>query len=640
MHYTINGGCVAYGANVIIDDIHFEIKNNEHISIVGRNGCGKTTFLKLINGELPLESVSSEQKISLSKSENLIVGYLKQISFDDYTISMQDEVKKAFKHIFELEAQMADLQKILENSQDKTLIQKYSDLEQEYEFLGGYYYKKEFETVLKKFGFTQEDKLKKLSEFSGGQCTKIAFVKLLLSKPDILLLDEPTNHLDMTTVQWLEEYLKTYPRAIITVSHDQMFLDKITDIVYEIEHKKMKRYVGNYSKFKLLKKAAYEKQLKDYALQQKKIKQLETTVEKFRYKATKASMAQSKLKQIERIDIIKPPDKADTKSFFSNIKPVLESGNDVLEVKDLKIGYDTVLSTVNLSLKKHQKLGIIGDNGLGKSTFLKTITKKIKPLGGAFYFGANVKIGYFDQQLALYQSNQTVFDNYSDEFPYLNQTEIRNDLAAFVFRGDDVFKTINMLSGGEKGRLALCKLLKKRPNVLILDEPTNHMDILGKESLENILKNFDGTIICVSHDRYFVQEVCDCLLVFDKDCVTYYPYGYKDYQQKKLLAPTIIPDTAKKSTASAKEKKTHQNPLKKARQLTSKIKKLEAEILILEENSDNLKNQLSLPENISDYQKLTDIQNMIKENEAKLDNSLAVWESLNDELEIINKNLG
>ena len=522
---------MVFGDNVILHDIQFEIRGTEKIAVVGRNGCGKTTLLKLINGEVDLYLEDGEEG-SISMTGKPQIGYLKQIAFEDPDITLEKEIRKVFAPMLAMKKEVEEAAKALETDHSEEKVKAYTNLEEKFRDLGGYYFEKEYEVLIRKFGFSEEERKKPLRDFSGGQQTKIAFIKLLLSKPDILLLDEPTNHLDITTIEWLEGYLKSYPKAVVVVSHDRMFLDNIVDVVYEIEYGTAKRYPGNYSTFMVRKKENYEKQLKDHLAQQKEIARLQRMVDRFKGKPTKVSMARSKQKAIEHMEIIEAPDRYNNKTFKASFQPTVETGNDVLSVSNLEIGYEAPLSTVTFELKKGEKLGILGGNGLGKSTFLKTIVDKIPALSGEYKYGVNVQVGYFDQQMAMYQSNKTVLEDYWDEFPNLTETEVRNALGAFLFTGEDVFKNINMLSGGEKVRLALCKILKRKPNVLILDEPTNHMDIIGKETLENMLKEFKGTLIFVSHDRYFVKQVATQLLVFDNGTTELFRFGYEEYQDK------------------------------------------------------------------------------------------------------------
>ena len=516
MNYRIVNGAVSYGAETILEEINIEIKEKEKIAIIGRNGAGKSTLLKaIINNDL-LTQGTGEEKFNIYKEGNPVIGYLKQMEFEDDQITMIDEILKVYKPITNLERKIEQIVEKMQTDKSEELAKEYSKAMDRYEFLDGYTYKKEYETAINKFGFSSEDKLKKISEFSGGQRTKIAFIKLLLSKPDILLLDEPTNHLDIDAIEWLEQYLKNYSKSVVIVSHDRMFLNKIVNKVYEIEYGVTTAYSGNYTFFEEQKKINYEKQLKDYEYQQKEIKRLNDIVTRFKYKPTKAKMAMSKLKQIERMVKIEAPNKYDLTTFKTNFIIEKQSGKDVLFAKDLEIGYDKTLQKISLNVYRGQKIGIIGENGIGKSTLLKTLVGIIPKISGEFEFGHNVQIGYFDQQMALLDSEKTVLEDFSEEFPNLTTTELRNSLAAFMFYGEDVFKKISMLSGGEKVRLQLCKILKKGPNLLILDEPTNHMDIIGKESLELLLKEYTGTIIFVSHDRFFVNKIADTLLIFTK----------------------------------------------------------------------------------------------------------------------------
>ena len=628
MNITITNGAIEFGAESIIEEINFEINNKDKIAVVGRNGAGKSTLLRsIINNEMLTEGIG-EEKFNIKKEGSPVIGYLKQIEFEDDSISMIDEILKVYKPILDLENKIQILLNKMQTDKSEQLSKEYIQAMDRYEFLDGYTYKKEYETMINKFGFTKEDKQKKISEFSGGQRTKIAFIKLLLSKPDILLLDEPTNHLDVTTIKWLEGYLKNYPKAVVIVSHDRMFLDKIVNKVYEIEYATLTKYVGNYTDFERLKKANYEKQLKDYEYQQAEIKRLKQIADKFRYKPTKAKMAMSKLKQIEHMAMVKEPSKYDLTSFKTNFTIEKESGNDVLNVKDLEIGYEgKTLQKLSFSLYKGQKLGIIGENGIGKSTLLKTLSGKIEKISGNFSFGYNVKIGYFDQQMNFKDDEKTVFDDFLEEFPKLTTTEIRNSLASFLFYGDDVFKKISMLSGGEKVRLQLAKILKKGPNLLILDEPTNHMDIVGKESLELLLKEYKGTVLFVSHDRFFINKIADSLMIFSKNGVKFFDGKYEDYEENEVEEEDI---PVRKENQNIKEKrgenlyiKQKENAKKEAR-----IKKLEREIEELENINAQNKELLQNEEVYTNYEKLTEIQNEIESINKKIENYMEEWEKL------------
>ena len=635
MNFRITNGSISFGAETILEEINFEVKGKEKVAIVGRNGAGKSTLLKaIINNEMLSEGIGDE-KFNIYKEGSPKIGYLKQIDFEDDSITMLDEILKVYKEIKDIEQKLENLVVKMNENSTEELAKEYSKTRDRYELLDGYTYKKEYETAINKFGFKEDDKYKKISEFSGGQKTKIAFIKLLLSKPDILLLDEPTNHLDITTIEWLEGYLKNYSKAVVIVSHDRMFINKIVDKVYEIEYGATTEYSGNYEFFEKQKRINYERQLKDFEFQQKEIARLTKVVERFRYKATKARMAQSKLKQIERMVKVEEPNKYDLKTFKTNFELSKESGNNVLAVENLKVGYNETLKEVSFKLYKGRKLGIIGSNGTGKSTLLKTIVGQINPLGGKIDVGHNVEIGYFDQQMALLNSDKTVFDEFYDEFPHLTVTEVRNSLAAFMFYGEDVFKTISMLSGGEKVRLTLSKILKKGPNLLILDEPTNHMDIVGKESLEDMLKNYDGTLIFVSHDRFFVNKIADSILCFDGKDVKYYDYGYEYYLEKRDEEA----EKEVKVEQKIKEKKTYINPLKEKEKVEKKITKLEEKIMIKENEKESLQSELLREEIYTDYVKVGDINSQISKIDEEINNIMTEWEDLNEELDNIKKEI-
>ena len=681
MLYQISNGAVAFGDDVILHSIDFEIRNTEKIAIVGRNGCGKTTLLKLISGEVEMEKLDSDESAFIAKAGNPEIGYLKQIAFDDPDVTLEQEVRKCFVKMDERKAELARAAAELEHDYSDEKVARYTAMEEAFKDDGGYYYEKEYEVMIRKFGFSDDERKKPIRDFSGGQQTKIAFIKLLLSKPDILLLDEPTNHLDVTTIEWLEGYLKSYPKAVVVVSHDRMFLDNVVDVVYEIEYGTARRYPGNYTNFIARKKENYDKQMKDHIAQQKEIERLQRMVTRFKGKPTKTSMAQSKQKAIDRMVIIEAPDKYDNKTFHANFQPEKETGNDVLYTSELAIGYDHPLSVVSLDLKRGEKLGILGGNGLGKSTFLKTIVGKIPALSGEYRFGTNVQIGYFDQQMAMYTSNKTVLDDFWDEYPNLTETEARNALGAFLFSGDDVFKNVNMLSGGEKVRLALCKILKTRPNVLVLDEPTNHMDIVGKETLESMLKDYKGTLIFVSHDRYFVKKVATQLLVFEDGTTNLYQFGYEQYQEKldreasesknvyrgnaifggaisqnggsqtgsdanrstsqTAAAGNVGESTNANSAAQAggmavsSTGKAYYNPGKERSKVQKKVKKAEEDLAVKEAKLDELKAELMKPEYQSSYSKLTEIQNEIDSLEEEILIDMEAWEELSSQLEAL-----
>lgn len=611
MYYKINNGSVTFGSNTILEDINFYIKDHEKIGIVGRNGCGKTTLLKAITGEIELENGYDDLKIE--NSNDFKIGYVKQNSGFNLNIKMIDYVLEAYKDVIDIEKKLNKLELEMSNDYDEKKLNRYNDLLLDYEYKGGYKYKKEYENAIKKFGFNEVDKNKLLSEFSGGQLTKISLIRLLLSKPDLLILDEPTNHLDISSIEWLEEYLKKYDKSIIVVSHDRMFLDNICNVIYDIEFGILKRYSGNYTHFVKQKELDFQKQEKDYELQQKEIKRLKEIADKFRYKPSKASMAMSKLKQIERMVKIDKPKKSNTKVFRINFSPIMESYRDVLKVKNLSIGYDKELSKVTFSIERSDKLGIIGKNGIGKSTLLKTLIGNINPLSGKYVFGNNTVIGYFDQALENIDKNNTVYEEIDKSFPNMTPNEIRNLLGSFEFRGDDVFKSIKDLSGGEKVRVSLAKILNSKPNVLILDEPTNHLDILSKNAIEKILKEYKGTIIVVSHDRYLIKNICTKLLVFDIDNVNLYNYGYQEYLEKKKEPDINI--------------LKHEKEKKEENVLSNKnIKKIEKEIINLEKEIKKLNYELLKEEIYMDIHKSKEIQKKVEFLNKELEEKTSEWE--------------
>ena len=688
MNYRIVNGAISYGAETILEEINFEIKDKEKIAIVGRNGAGKTSLLKaIINNEM-LEAGIGEEKFGIYKQGSPQIGYLKQIAFEDTSKTMLEEILKVYEPIIKLEEKISKLGAKLQEESNDELIKNYTESLDRYEFEGGYTYKKEYETAIKKFGFSKQDEGKKIEEFSGGQRTKIAFLKLLLSKPDILLLDEPTNHLDITAIEWLEKYLKNYPKAVVIVSHDRMFLDRIVDKVYEIEYGTITEYKGNYTSFENQKRINYEKQLKDYEYQQAEIKRLQAIADRFRYKPTKAKMALSKLKKIEQMTIIEEPNKYDLKTFHSNFNIEQESGKMVVTAKELQIGYDKPIANISFSLYRGQKLAIIGENGIGKSTLLKTIDNIIPKQNGKLEFGYNVKIGYFDQQMKFKDEEKTVFDEMSESFPELTTTQIRTLLGTFLFTGEDVFKKIKVLSGGEKSRLQLCKIFKKGPNLLLLDEPTNHMDIIGKESLENILKEYKGTLIFVSHDRYFVNKIADCILEFEKVAdeisqddknrkekikyekikVTFFNGNYEEYERKKYEENSQekqenlksenkyknenivmsqkykkidigdnqlnnISKNVNKSQENIINKNTNKNQYlinKEKNKLKNKIEKIEKEIEEKENNIDLIKEKMTDKNISTDYIKLSELEEEIKQIEDEINKKMEQWEELSN----------
>lgn len=664
MRIRISHANVQFGGDVILQDINFEVRDNEKIAIVGRNGCGKTTLLKLIAHDIGMSNIDSDEECGYETAGKQEIGFLRQINFTDTGITVEDEIKKVFEPIFECERRMRELEENMKSSDDASILREYAAIQSKMEALHGYTWKQDMETVFQRFGFKLSDLERPIGSFSGGQQTKVAFIKLLLTRPDIMLLDEPTNHLDMPTIEWLEGYLKTYDRAVVIVSHDRMFLDKVADVTYEIEYHHIKRYAGNYTAFMKRKEEELIKQEKDYEEQQKEIKRLTEWIEKWKNTPTKVAATHSKRMAIEHMVKIEKPRRFDTKAFHARYIPRIESYTNVINAKNLEIGYDKVLSTVTFLLQKKERLAVIGENGKGKSTLLKTLVGEIPALGGEFKFGQNVEWGYFDQHKAVmekFDPEQTVLDNFWEAYPDYLREEVRSALGGFLFSGEEVEKKMGQLSGGEKVRLALCKMLQTRPNLLILDEPTNHMDIVGKDALEKMLNEYEGTVLFVSHDRYFISRVATGILEFSseesiKGNVKQYKMSYELYLEEKERerAGLVVNNGAAGSAGGGKnavssaadaaaagaaagitagitsgaaagagaptlddvfDKKTYYNPGKVLSRLKKQLEKYEKLLAQSEEKTSEYKLQLMNPELATDYPKLMEIQNKLDEEE-------------------------
>lgn len=627
MRIEIINGSVEYDGNTVLSEINFSVSEKEKIALVGRNGSGKTSILKCISGEVPLVSGTGDEKFSFSISGAPKIGYLQQVSLND-ELTLRQEILSAYKDVVGLENKLQILlDKMSENPSDEN-VGAYSRAMERFENIGGYLYKKEYLTAVSKFGFSAEDLDKKLSCFSGGQRTKIALMKLLLEKPDVLLLDEPTNHLDIAAVEWLEGYLKNYKNSVVIVSHDRMFLDRIVGVVYEIEYGVTTRYKGNYTAFLAQKQQAYDKALKDAKWKSAEIDRLRKIVERFRYKATKAAMAQSKLKEIERLGTVETPRRFDTSTFASSFQPEYESVRDALFVKALVFGYDKPLGEISLAVERGQKIGVIGSNGTGKSTLLKTITGLIPPLSGDVRFGVKTRVGYFDQTIAATKSELSVLEDFRAEFPELNDGEIRKTLGGFLLSGDDVFKCVKDLSGGEKVRLALSKIFRRRPNFLILDEPTNHMDIIGKETLEKLLMDFSGTVIVVSHDRYLINRVAKSLIVFESGGVRYFDGTFDEYEEReKETTEEVAKEKPEKTKKTGGERYVES---KEEARRKHRVEFLEKKITALEEELSRVQAKLDDETVNTDYKKVMAVEEEIKTIEEKLDPLITEWTELSE----------
>lgn len=502
MLYQIKDGTVTLGGCLILSHVFFEVRGNEKIAVVGRNGAGKTTLLRLIAGELSLDRDDKREGTGILYARKVTVGMLSQQTFANASCKVGDFLmgECPFKDSFDRDR---------------------------------FEYEKEIDRLLTGLGLTKEDKGKTIGECSGGEQAKIALIRLLLEKPDLLLLDEPTNHLDLEACQWLENYLKTYPYAVVMVSHDRFFLDRVVDVVYELSDRKLTRYAGTYTRYRQEKRKRFQIQRKAYEHQQEEIARLSGMVERFKNKPAKASFARAKRKKIEQMKRVEKPEEDEAHMFTGEIEPLVPGSKWVFTSEHLKIGYDKVLLELTLRIRRGQKIAVLGPNGAGKTAFLKTVAGLIPPLKGEFSMGNRTAIGYFDQMSAGIESEQSVFEHFSSLFPGLSQREARSILGAYLFGGREGEKKVKALSGGEKSRLILCELLQSRPNFMILDEPTNHMDIQAKETMESAFQAYRGTILFVSHDRYFIRQVADAVLIFENQSVMYYPFGYEHYLERK-----------------------------------------------------------------------------------------------------------
>lgn len=624
--------------------------DNEKIGIVGRNGAGKTTLLRLMDDEISLDYNDDNTIGEIIKSKDYNVGYLKQqlagndkisdksfYGVSDTSQNVYSYLLEAFNKLIEIEKKISKLSDELASNYNEKKAEELNVLIDTYNYSGGETYIKELKTGFKKFGFSPEDLDKKLTEFSGGQSTKISLLKLLLSKPDVLILDEPTNHLDIEAIEWMESYLKSYKKNIVIVSHDRMFLDNICNVIYDVENKFVERYEGNYTDFVEQKEINYQLKLAEYNKNVKEIERLTALADRFRYKATKAKMVQSKDKVIEKIKekTIKPLE-SDTKTFHVKITPKKTGGKEVFRCEKLGIGYDNEIAKVSLIVNRMDRLAVIGANGTGKSTFIKTIVGAMPKISGEYSYGHEIEYEYFDQRIAENNSTKTVFDDFSDEFPTYTNTEVRNRLGRFLFGEEDIAKRVCDLSGGEKVRLCLSKIFERRPNLLILDEPTNHLDILGKESLEEILNSFEGTVIFVSHDRYFVKKISNKILYFEKGMnegnTRFFEFGYEDYEkyvnEKKMMEEKGDSERDNKNDKLDNNETNKPNSFVDSKQKKKderKKQKLEDEIASIEAKIEDLQKEMQKEEYMSDFEKLSKIQDEITKLNEELENKYEEW---------------
>ena len=634
----VNGLSKLYGAETILANIKLEVQTKDRIALVGRNGAGKSTLLKIIAGEL------SHDGGEIIKPKDVSIGYLAQNTGLETSLTIWDEMLTVFTHLQQMETKLRRLEQEMGKEENfsneatyERLLADYDQLQLNYKDQGGYQYEADIRSILSGLGFPVETHQTTISTLSGGQKTRLALGKLLLTKPDLLILDEPTNHLDIETLTWLEQYLQGYPGAILIVSHDRYFLDKLVTQVYEISNKESRRFVGNYSKYLDLKSALYEQEMKRYEKQQDEIAKLEDFVQKNIARASTTKRAQSRRKQLDRMELLTRP-LGDSKSASFHFDIEKQSGNDVLQVNDATIGYDEnpIIEHVTMRLTRGDSVALVGPNGIGKSTLLKSIVNKLPLLNGDVSFGSNVSVGYYDQEQANLTSSKRVLNELWDEYPLQPEKEIRTILGNFLFTGDDVLKPVSSLSGGQKARLALAKLMMQKSNLLILDEPTNHLDLNSKEILENALIDYPGTLLFVSHDRYFINRVTTTVIELSTEGAQEYLGDYDYYVEKKNemieraeLEQQESDIPVQKVVAQEKLNYLEEKERKKLeRQRTRKIEELEQSILELEEEIATLEDQLCLPEIYADYEKASEITTKKQTLQEQLETCMAEWEEL------------
>ncbi|OIU72702.1 ABC-F family ATP-binding cassette domain-containing protein [Rossellomorea aquimaris] len=633
-----------FGADNILSNIKLEIQTRDRVALVGRNGAGKSTLLKIIAGQLSYDDGE------ITKPKGVSIGYLAQNTGLESELSIWEEMLTVFedlraqeKQLRVLETKMAD-PSVYENEElYQRVLKEYDKLQVSFKESGGYQYEADIRSVLHGLNFADFDYGTKISTLSGGQKTRLALGKLLLTKPDILILDEPTNHLDIETLSWLETYLQSYEGAVLIVSHDRYFLDSVVNQVYEISRRRSRKYIGNYSKYLQQKAEDYEKDVKLYERQQQEVAKLEDFIQRNIARASTTKMAQSRRKKLERMDLMDKP-LGDEKSATFSFDIDRQSGNDVLKVNDLSIGYeaqDIISSHIDFSVKKGDSIALVGPNGIGKSTLLKTLVDKLKPLAGDFKFGSNVSISYYDQEQADLSSNKIVLNELWDEYPMKNEKEIRTVLGNFLFSGEDVLKPVSTLSGGEKARLALSKLMMEKGNVLILDEPTNHLDLDSKEVLENALIGYPGTILFVSHDRYFINRIATKVLELSKNGSTEYLGDYNYYveklqEQEELAALEQIEKGHPAPGAATRQKQNHKidkEAKKLERQRRRRVEEIEARMEELETVIAEQEELLCDPGIFQDHEKVQEINDKLNSSKEELDELLEEWTELEELLQ-------
>ena len=622
-----------YSGTPILENVQFEVKKGERIAVVGRNGAGKSTLLKMIADEIDFDSGE------IHKPQSVVLGYFAQSSHVNSNDTIYNEMLSVFAETIKLKGQLEELSlKMAEedpsSEQYLRIIEQYQNLNHRFELMSGYTYESEINNILNRFKFNEIGFDQKISNLSGGQKTRLALAKLLLQKPDVLILDEPTNHLDIDTIEWLEGYLKKYSGAVVIVSHDRYFIDQIATTVYEIEYRKCTKYKGNYSDYIDQKAVSYASLMKQYEKQQKEISKMEDFISRNIVRASTTKRAQSRSKLLDKMERIEIP-KINDKSIGITFEIDRRSGNDVLKVEDLTVGYpDQIISDhLDFQINRLDRVALIGPNGIGKSTILKTVAGDLPKLGGEVYYGKSLDMGYFDQEQANLTSNNTVLNEVWNYFPTRLEKDIRTLLGNFLFTGDDVFKTVNQLSGGEKVRLTLCKLMLQKNNFLLLDEPTNHLDIDSKEMLELSLEDYEGTVFFISHDRYFIDKIATRILEVTPHGVVSYLGNYSDYMEKKQqLAELEAAKLAEESNATTTNNVTDYQKQKEQRRLEQQRKRqledIESKIAAYEEELEYKKAELFQEEVYLDTQKSAQVQARIEELEELIMESMETWEEL------------
>lgn len=619
-----------FGAETLFDKVNLEVQDHARIGLVGVNGAGKSTLLRIIAGIDPAD------KGQVIKNKGVNIGYLAQNSGLDSQRTIFAEMLTVFSELQQIAQQLKEMeQQLIAEPTNQTLLANYDELLNTYKAKNGYTYETEIKTVLNGFQFPETTYEMQISELSGGERSRLALAKILLQKPELLILDEPTNHLDIETLNWLETYLQGYPGAILVVSHDQYFLDHVAKEIYALTQHQLKHYRGNYTDYLHRADEEQEHAEKEYEQQQSEIKKLETFVEKNITRKSTTKRAQSRQKQLDKMDRLEKPKSGEQSAHFQ-FEITAETGKEVLLVHDLAIGYeDHVMSSpINFDVRKQQKVAIIGPNGIGKSTLVKTLLEEIPPLRGTFKFGANVAIGYYDQNQSQLDSSKTVLDTIWDEHPLLPEQQIRNVLGSFLFRGDDVKKVVHQLSGGEKARLLLTKLAMEKRNVLLMDEPTNHLDIQSKEVLEAALENFAGTLIFVSHDRYFINSLADTIIDIDGQGSHIYHGNYDFYLEKRQELAT--PEQATKETVISDNQaafKADKEQQKEVRRLERNVASLENTMAELEEKNQAVQLEMTQPENLNDFQKLAELQAQLENIQVQQQTAENDWLAASEKLE-------